>query len=132
MKTYPQFHDGFFDGFWLPAEDTINVYLRTEAGSRFVLRGQGLVALTAGAFRKGNIILDVLVRERDEISLDDITELYNVQPDSKTEGQIQLLTRAREKLQVLEVNPSYGGQCLIMASKFDCLDWESFLAHQAT
>ena len=34
MKTYEQFHDGYFEGIWIPAEGTAHVYLATSNRQR--------------------------------------------------------------------------------------------------
>ena len=77
MKNYSQFHDGFLEGLWIDCS-TVHVYLSMANKQRFVITASDVAALTAGTFRKGNIIFEVLTRDHEEIDLSDIDGLYDV------------------------------------------------------
>jgi hypothetical protein len=72
MRKYAQFHDGFLEGFWIDGT-TVHVYLNTLEKERFT--AVGVAAMDANGFRAGNVIFDVVVRDRDEIVLGDIAQL---------------------------------------------------------
>lgn len=125
--NYVQFHDGFFEGFWIPGKEVVHVYLSTPSGQRSAAVLTGVVMLKAGGFREGNVILDVL--SRDEIALSDIEELYDLQPGHEPQPwEGDLLKRAQgEALLLFEVNASYGGTCLVLAKTveiLECAEWK--------
>jgi len=61
--------------------------------------------------KEGNIIFDVV--SRSELTASDIESLYGKDVDSSI--VIRLLQTAQsEKLQILEINPSYGMEALIL------------------
>ncbi len=129
MKSYPEFHDGFLEGLWIDSK-TVHVYLATVHSERFTAVAGGVVALAASGFRVGNVILDVLSRNCDELTLEDISELYELTESSIQEGQREkLLVRAKEhELTVLEINPSYGATCLLLAKSVHLLPRQEWLA----
>jgi hypothetical protein len=122
MKTYHQFHDGFLEGIWIDKDRTIvHVYLSTLEKGRETAVLTGVLMLKAGGFREGNIILEVSTRGPEEITLMDIAELYEKKPDREPAAwEHQLMDKVKElRLQILEVNPSYGGTCLILAQTIE-------------
>jgi len=73
----------------------------------------GVQALTISGAKAGNIILDLVFLSSHEVTSSDIGELYGV--DANTEQAEKLLRTTQEKeLQILEFNPSYGAQGLIL------------------
>jgi hypothetical protein len=131
MKNYSQFHDGNLEGLWI--DDTVvHVYLRTLEKERFVAVAEGVVALAASGFRAGNLIFEVVTRDHEEIASSDIAELYDLQEGSAGETQgAQLLEKARhEGLILLEINPSYGATCIVMAHSVDLIARNDWLGHQ--
>ncbi len=120
MRGYEQFHDGYFEG--LRIEDqTVHVYLRTMEKERFAAVANGVVALDANGFRAGNIVLSVSIRNNEEIVLADIQELYDLRdgPAGDDQGKNLLAKARQEKLTLLEVVPSYGASCLVLAKSVD-------------
>lgn len=118
MKTYSEFHDGFLEGLHIDKDEKfVRVYLCSLEGQRTIVSLSGVVVLKAGGFREGNTIFDVVIRDADEITLADITELYELVPDKEPHAwQHKLMEKVKEKeLRILEVNPSYGGSCLVLA-----------------
>jgi hypothetical protein len=137
MKKYGDFHDGFIDGLWVDGS-TAHVYLRTVENEASTLVGTDVAALTLTDFKQGNIIFDVIVRGSDEISLDDIRWVYSLSEGAAGEDQAsRLLAKALEEgLSVLEITPSYGAICMILARSFDLMTrrlWlERYLLNSAT
>jgi hypothetical protein len=114
----PNFHDGYFDGFRLESDKTIYLFLRASNRQHYTLTLTGLQALTVSGVRPGNIILDLTFRSSREATRSDIHELYDVDEDS--EQATKLLTAAQEKkIQILELNPSYGAQGLFLFENFE-------------
>jgi len=121
MKNYGQFHDGLFEGLWIPEKGKGEVYLSTTTGERFTALFTGIVALKAADFKQGNIIFDVTVRTAEEITLLDIAELYDLQPDRQPGlWEDQLLEKAhRENFQLFQISASYGGYCLVLCKDIE-------------
>jgi hypothetical protein len=61
--------------------------------------------------KEGNIILDVV--SRSELTTSDVESLYGKDLDSSIVMRL-LQTAQSEKLQILEINPSYGVEALIL------------------
>lgn len=122
MKNYDQFHDGSFEGLWINGK-TVHLFLASEGLQRFVLVAEGISALSANGFKSGNIIFEVVTRSSEEVTLQDIQTLYELQTGSP--GEIQaanLLEKVRlEKLELLEINPSYGANCLALGRSVELL-----------
>lgn len=118
MKNYSEFHDGYLEGLWIPENGTVHVFLRTDVEEeQITVVLKGVVMLRAGEFREGNIIVEVLVRDHEEVTLQDIGRLYELAPGHRAEDwEHQLLNRANEeRMIILEINPSYGASCLVLA-----------------
>ncbi len=129
MKEYEQFHDGYFEGIWIPGQGTAYVHLATSDRQRStaVLRGVVMVKITG--FKEGNIILDVGTRGGTEPTLEDIATLYDLKPDHEPASwELQLLEKIRkESLCLFEINCSYGGECLILAESVELLSQEEWM-----
>jgi hypothetical protein len=121
MKNYSEFHDGFLDGVLITPERGLDVYLRTRPGKRARVFLSGVVAASLTEFREGNIILEVLVREGAEITLQDVARIYGLAPEHEVERwEEDLVGRASDsRLVLLEVNPSFGASCMVLAEKAD-------------
>jgi hypothetical protein len=109
----PNFHDGYLDGIWLGPNKLVQCFLRTVKEEPFVLILEGVQALTLTHLKQGNIIFDLVIRSTGEITHSDIEEVYGVDPG--TPQVTTLLNTATERgFQVLEINPSYGVQGLVL------------------
>jgi hypothetical protein len=133
MKNYTQYHDGFFDGLWRQNEGIVQVYLRTSEKERTTVVLTGVVMLKVMGFKTGNIIFEVLTRHHDEITLQDIAELYDLKSDHEpAKWEHELLEKARqEDFQIFELNPSYGGSCLILARTTEFVNREEWAERYA-
>jgi hypothetical protein len=109
----PNFHDEYFDGFWLGPNKSLHLFVRTVAGTSYTFVLQNVHAVTLSGVKAGNIILDLVFRNAQEITSSDIAELYEI--DAETTQAENLMKSARERgLQILELNSSYGAQGLIL------------------
>jgi len=116
--NYDRFHDGFRDGL-LIQDATVRVFLSTDCKQEFVLDVRGVLSLKADGFRQGNIIFDVLIRDGDDITIHDISNFFEFKEEIKA---LEKLEEARCKnLVVLEINPSYGANCAILAESVELL-----------
>jgi hypothetical protein len=112
METQ-SFREGYFDGFWIGPDKSMQFYLRTADQQSFALILEGVQALTLSGIKQGNIILDLIFRPTQEITQSDMEKLYGV--GANTPQVMSLLRTATErKLQVLELSPSYGAQGLVL------------------
>ncbi len=112
MEKFDQFHDGYLDGLLIQGV-TVRVFLSTEDRQEFVLEVSGVVSLKVDGFRQGNIIFDVLIREGEDITIHDIVNVFEFEDVAKA---LRKLEEARcMNLVVLEINPSYGASCIILA-----------------
>jgi len=120
MKTYHEFHDGWFEGLWIDGPRA-HVYLSTIEKERFTIVAEGVVGLSVDDIKTGNIILEVLTRTHEELSEHDVATLRELQMIDKSKENIPLERAHQQKLMILEINPSYGGSCLILARSFDLI-----------
>jgi hypothetical protein len=109
----PSFHDGYFDGVWIGPNKLVKFFQRTVNEQSFDLILEGVQSLVLSDVRQGNIILDLVIRSTGEITHSDIEELCGVGPD-KPQARSLLKTVTEQELQVLEINPSYGAQGLVL------------------
>jgi hypothetical protein len=118
MKNFDQFHDGFLDGLLIQGAN-VHVFLCTDNREEFALELRGVLSLKADGFRKGNIIFDVLVRDGEDLTFHDIMNFFEFKDEVKA---LQRLEETRRKnLVVLEINPSYGASCIILAESVELL-----------
>lgn len=122
MKNYDQFHDGWLDGLLID-QKSVQIFLSTEGRDPFLVVANGVVALAADGFKAGNIVFEVVTRQQEELSLQDITRAYGLAEGATGQDQGQkLLAKALEQnLIVLEINPSYGASCILLAESVDLL-----------
>jgi hypothetical protein len=108
----PSFHDGTFDGLRIRADKRIQLYLSTGQRESFVLVLDGVQALVLNDIKQGNIILDLVIREGAKITKNDVTQVYGLNDDSVTMNKLE--TAVNGGFQILEINPSYGAEGLIL------------------
>ena len=99
----PSFHDGFFDGFRLDSNKSLQIFLRTADNVRHTLLLGGVQAL----------IFDLVFRDAQQATPSDIAELYEVSLDTEQARNLLRFVQAK-KLQILELNPSYSALGLIL------------------
>jgi len=109
----PSFHDGRFDGFRIGANKHVRLYLTTAQSESFGLALEGVEALILLDVRQGNIIFDVVIRTGHELTISDIEYVYGIRNTPTDAGR--LLNAAVDKgLQLLEINPSYGAEGMVL------------------
>lgn len=118
MKNLNQFHDGSVEGL-LIERAKVQIFLRTEERQAFVLELNGTLSLKADGFRQTSSIFEVLLREGDELTYDDVLDLYGFADESKARSKFEQLRD--DNLIVVEINPSYGASCLILAGAVELL-----------
>src|SRR5689334_17724671 len=108
----PNFHDGLFEGIHLGPSGVVHLFFRTESQKSMTVTLHGAAAIKVSGIMTKNIVLDVITRGTAEITQDDIAEIYGTKSDSVQTNKLLSSTRER-KLQLLELNPSYGAEGLI-------------------
>lgn len=116
MKSYSEFHDGFFDGLLLE-EKSAYIFVSTENRELFVIEVLDVVALSASDIKAGNIVYEVLTRSGVELTLEDIIAVKGPFPETSEQSFSQkgLAQALEENLTLLEINPSYGATCIVLA-----------------
>jgi len=116
LKNFTEFHDGLFEGLII-TDATVCLFFATDERARYAAVASGVVALTAGGFKAGNIIFEVLLKDHSEITLQDISELYELEEGSPGGAYSESLLResTEKSLTMLEVNPSYGASSRVLA-----------------
>jgi len=108
----PSFHDGRFNGFRIGADKQVQLYLTTVERESFVLVLESVEALTLNDIRQGNIF-DLVIRSGHELTVSDIEYVYGIRNTPTDAGR--LLNAAVDKgLQLLEINPSYGAEGMVL------------------
>ena len=97
-----------------------------------MLEISGVAAVDAGTFKEGNIIFDVLIYGCDELTLEQMIAVHGPMSEYGLPDQAQRwLTKARQEgLNLLEINPSYGAACLVLAHTIDLRHREEWLGRQ--
>jgi len=109
----PTFHDGYFDGLWIGPNKLVQFFLRTVDELAFVLILEDVQRLVLNDIRQGNIIFDLVIRRTGELTLSDMNEFCGVALD-RPQALSLLKTATEQGQQVLEINPSYGTQGLVL------------------
>lgn len=126
MKTYNEFHDGWFEGVWIEPERA-HVFLKTIEKDPFVIVGEGVVALEANDLKRGNIIFDVSIKTHEELTSGDVDTFPELKMIDTSKADVALERTRQRKLMLLEVNPSYGGSCVVLARSFELLNPKEWL-----
>jgi hypothetical protein len=122
----PNSHDGHFDGFRIEGNETLHLFLRPQTGESFTLVLRGVERLMLSEIKKGNIIFDLVFRHAEQLNAPDTTTLYDL--DAGSPDADRLLKKARERrLQILELNPSYGALGLVLFEAFELRETDSKL-----
>jgi hypothetical protein len=123
LKKYSEFHDGHLDGLILE-KTSAYVLVGTSEAKLFTFEAVGVTAVSAGTFRQGNIIFDVILHSCDELTLDHMIWVQGPLSDFGHPDQAQkwLNHAQRAGLVLLEINPSYGATCYILARSIELND----------
>lgn len=116
MSAYnSKFHDGFVDGF-LIREPQVVIFIRTEGNEEFALLADGVTRMRVDSLLQGNIILDIVMRQGQDVTRSDV-DIYGFAASSDGEklANDKLERLRRENRVALEINPSYGCECFLIA-----------------
>src|SRR5271168_3995358 len=116
MKSFERFHDGFLDGLLINGT-TVRVFLSTSDREEFILELHGVSSLKADGLRQGNIIFELLERGGDDLTLGDMIHLFDF--NNEADAQRKLESARGSNLVALEINPSYGASCTILAESME-------------
>jgi hypothetical protein len=75
VKSFEQFHDGFYNGLFI-REGSVDIFVANHLKQRFVVSATEVAALASTDIRAGNIIFDFVCRSGIEIKFDDIREAH--------------------------------------------------------
>jgi hypothetical protein len=117
----PNFHDGHFEGFLIGPNKSARLFLRTVDEKSLILTLEGVQALALSNVKAGNIILDLVLRGAEEIIQSDLAKLYDLIANDP-QCLIQLSNLRGTSLQILEINPSYGAQGLVLFENWNLSD----------
>jgi hypothetical protein len=128
VKKHVEFHDGFLDGLLLDGP-TACVFLSTDDKEHFALEVAGVAAVNAGTFKEGNIIFEVLIHSCDELTLEQMIAVHGPMSGYGLPDQAQrwLAKALQSGLILLEINPSYGAACLVLARTINLRHREEWL-----
>jgi len=127
MKNYGALHDGSFEGLWLD-EKSAHIFLATQKHDRHVIVARGVALLKADDVRQGNIIFDVLERAAADVSPSDL-DVFLYESDDPSQSKTLWEKVQAEGLALLEISPSYGGTCIVLARSFDLLGRREWVEH---
>ena len=114
MLNLPNLHDGFLDGLWLSEDKCVHLFVRTLTGKRSTIILREVAAINVLNFWAGNIIFDVVLVEPDDLTVENIQQVYPLQA-SEVEKAATLVAQAKQRrLSALEINPSYGAECAFL------------------
>ena len=118
MNDMPDFHDGFFDGLRISDPKMVHVFLRTADKRPFTLVLHGVKLMNVSNVRQGNIILDLVLLNAQQVTAAHIEELYEVVGVQRIEQVERLLASARQEgLSVLDMSASYGAEGIALFSR---------------
>jgi hypothetical protein len=110
-----KFHDGFLDGF-LIRESQVIIFLRTDENETFALVADDVTRMQVDSLRQGNIIFDIVMRQGQELTRNDM-DVYGFASDpiGEKHASDKLEQSKMENRIALEINPSYGCECFLIA-----------------
>lgn len=116
MSAYDsKFHDGFVDGF-LIREPQVIIFIRTDDNEAFALVADGVTRMRVDSLLQGNIIFDIVVRRGQDLNRNDV-DIYGfaASADGEKRANDMLQQLRTEDRVALEINPSYGCECFLIA-----------------
>jgi hypothetical protein len=110
-----KFHDGFVDGFLIRGPQVI-IFVRTDSNEAFALVAGDVTRMRVDNLLQGNIIFDIVMRQGQELTRDDM-DVYGFASDPIGEKRVsdKLEQLKIENRIALEINPSYGCECFLIA-----------------
>jgi hypothetical protein len=110
-----KFHDGFVDGL-LIRESQVIIFIRAENNEEFALVADDVTRMRVDRLLEGNIIFDIVMRRGSELTRSDM-DVYGfaASPDGEKQANDWLERLRIENRVALEINPSYGCECFLIA-----------------
>ncbi len=128
MRSFEQFHDGFYNGLII-REGSVDIFVANHVKQRFVVSATEVAALVSTDIRAGNIIFDIVCRTGIEITLDDIREAHGLgdRPQDDSHAQRAMAKALESELSFLALSPSYGGTLAMFAKRFNLRTEEDWI-----
>jgi hypothetical protein len=116
MNAYDsKFHDGFVDGF-LIRERQVIIFIRTDDNEAFALVADDVTRMRVDSLLQGNIIFDIVMRQGEELTRSDMDVFgFAASLDGEALANDKLERLRTENRVALEINPSYGCECFLIA-----------------
>jgi hypothetical protein len=116
MNAYDsKFHDGFVDGF-LIRERQVIIFIRTDENEAFALVADDVTRMRVDRLLQGNIIFDIVMRQGQELTRSDMDVFgFAESLDGEALANDKLERLRTENRVALEINPSYGCECFLIA-----------------
>ena len=116
MNAYDsKFHDGFVDGL-LIREPQVIIFIRTASNESFALVANDVTRMRVDSLLQGNVIFDIVMRQGEDLTRSDV-DIYGfaASPDGEKLAVDKLERLRTENRVALEINPSYGCECFLIA-----------------
>ena len=116
MNAYDsKFHDGFVDGF-LIRERQVIIFIRADDNEAFALVADDVTRMRVDSLLQGNIIFDIVMRQGQELTRSDVDVFgFAASLDGEALANDKLERLRTENRVALEINPSYGCECFLIA-----------------
>jgi len=112
MRELKQFHDGYFEGA-VVRDMVATLFISTVEKKDYVIRLEGVRSLKLEGFSGGNIIFDVALRTSSDVTSQDMVSFFGYRDETAAEAKLEEVQR--EQLLVLDITPTYGATCSVLA-----------------
>jgi hypothetical protein len=127
-EPIPSFHDGSFDGVWIPADNMAHLFLTTVEHKRFTIVLEGVKAMHLENVRQGNIVFGMNLIGTDQLTESHIELLYELSNIARDQQIATLLASARQGgLRMLEMTTSYGAEGVVLFKGIELLDGQAMI-----
>jgi hypothetical protein len=115
----PDFHDGYLDGLFVSGK-TARIFLRTLAGQTYTLILREVERLHAENFLEGNIVFDVKFLQPEQLTREDVLEVYGYSEQSLV-MQDWIRDATQRGLHAVAISSSYGCSVLGLFKHYELL-----------
>ncbi len=124
----PSFHDGSFDGVWIPGENMAHLFLTTVDHKRFTVVLDGVKALHLENVREGNVVFDVNLTDTGQLTESHLESLYELSNVARDRQIATLLASARQAgLRMLEMTTSYGAEGVVLFKDIQLVEGQAMI-----
>jgi hypothetical protein len=126
-EAIPSFHDGSFDGVWIPADNMAHLFLTTVEHKRFTVVLDGVKTMHLENVRQGNIVFAVSIIDTGQLTESHIESLlYELSNIARDRQIATLLASARQEgLRMLEMTTSYGAEGVVLFKRIELLEGQA-------